>query len=275
MADPASGLGSLLPIDLFAFRARVMPLLAAAAPLLFLAVLIVWPLLPDTGWRWAITPTLALVLVLAQQWGRDPGRQVQEQLWAQWGGAPTTALLRWRGTTPTDVQHRRHTQLQQLLGPAPILPTAAEELTDQAGSDSTYQIAVRALIARTSDKSRYPHLKAELADYNFRRNLYGLRHRGRLSAGITLVLAAGWALIVTLAKDPPNQLPELVIHLARVGPSAAIGLGPAAVSVIALALWSRATNQWLKTSADTYAETLLNTLEHLSTDPPASGTPPK
>jgi hypothetical protein len=267
VAEAPSGLGGALSLDSFAVRVRVLPVLAVSAPLLTLLIAIVWPLLPNATWRWSsLSAAIALLVVLAQQWGREPGRSAQEQLWRDWGGAPATQLLRWRGPVPTVEQRRRHQQLQQLLGATPQLPSAAEETNDPDAADAVYRVALTTLISRTQDKNRFPLLKKELSDYNFRRNLYGLRRRGQGSVILTLILVLALTAVGVLAPAISGSWGRF--DVSRSAPSAAALAISAAVAVVALVLWARTTSAWVKSSAFTYAHELLKSLEQLATEPP-------
>ena len=78
--------------DLYTFRARVQPALTVVLPLGFL----LFAILP--GYHLFVVALFGLLstaggtAVLAQ-FGRDRGREKQRELWAGWGGAPTTRLL--------------------------------------------------------------------------------------------------------------------------------------------------------------------------------------
>jgi len=233
--------------DSYTWRARVAPVLLVATPPLTLAAVLA-PTLSGAQRLWSLA--LALLALLAAQYGRDAGRRLQPQLWASWGGAPTTSALRWRDSDNRTEQQRRHQRLQLILGEVPRLPDEAEESADPVAADQIYATAARVLMDRVrGDRDRFPLVQAENASYGFRRNIHGLAPAGFRSCLVTLVLAAAVGLLLVIVDKPVWLL----------------GL-PAAVAIAGLLLWRRASAAWVRPVADAYAYALFGAVEPLADD---------
>jgi hypothetical protein len=179
---------------------------------------------------------------------RAAGRRLEPDLWKSWGGPPTTRALRWRESTNEAATQRLHARLNRALGRE--LPTQAEEASDPAEADLRYEEAVVALRGLTRDRSRFPLVAEEVADYGFRRNCLGLRP-------IALVIAAAVmvASVVVLSIGDDAQPARFILA--------------AAVGAIALLGWTFGVRpRWVRSSADLYATRLLEAAETLGRDRP-------
>jgi hypothetical protein len=65
---------------------------------------------------------------------RKRGQQLQEKLYAKWGGAPTTIFLRHAQTKNRVLLKRRHEQLSQII-PGCYVPTPDQEADDPQYAD--------------------------------------------------------------------------------------------------------------------------------------------
>src|SRR5687768_7508275 len=106
-------------VDVYAFRARVLPAILAAAPLLALGV-VALPFLEGAQKLWSVTsiavPAFATLL------SRRAGNRVQDELYQDWGGAPTTQRLRFSSSVSPEEIHRRHQRIRTILGDDTTLP---------------------------------------------------------------------------------------------------------------------------------------------------------
>ena len=182
----------MIKFDTYTLQARLMP---AYLTLLPIGVgLQVW--LPEE----AILERLATIIVspapialLLSQLGRDRGYMLQKQLWADWGGAPTTQLLRHRGESQNPVTRELNRMNIRRLFPDLHVPTAGEEAADPAAADHNYEAATKKLISMTRDRNRFPLVYKENVNYGFRRNLWGLKPIGLiLSICGAIVCVARW-----------------------------------------------------------------------------------
>lgn len=232
-------------VDTYSRHARITPVLIVALPVLLLALLA--PIQLQAGQRAAMTGVLAALLPLFDQLGRSRGRRREPALFAAWGGAPTTQLLRWRGPTGPVVQERRHRVVQRLTGFR--LPTADEEADDPAAADEVYAAAVRTLRVLTADCAA---VLGENRNYGFRRNLVALRPWGLVTTGVSLASLVVWAM--STGGDGEHLSSQVALAVADLG---------------LLTMWvAVARDRWVREAAWIYAERLFEQVEHLQS--PAS-----
>ncbi len=227
--------------DTYTLRARLLPTLIVGLPVGLAAL--AWFPKSETWWG----PISGLVVgaggvALLAQLGRDWGKRKQPRLFASWGGEPTTRLLRHRDAPNTVLLERRHRKLKALL-PDQQIPTREQELADPQQADVVYQACAALLKEKTRDKQRFPLVFEENCNYGFRRNLWGMKPLGILTA------TAGSAAVIAL----------VVLHY-REGKVAMSAVTPTAMVVNGLLLlawlfWF--TPAWVKIAADAYAERLL------------------
>ena len=163
-------------MDAYTVRARIYPFLITAFPLA--AAALVW-LENDYAYISALWGLLIWCggAVLFAQLGRDWGIRKQLGLYAQWGGEPTTRMLRHRDATNKVILSRWHNKLQMLCSDMKI-PTESEEKADPIGADHVYEACVSIIRETTRDKNKFPLVFDELCSYGFRRNLWGMRPIG-------------------------------------------------------------------------------------------------
>lgn len=136
--------------------------------------------------------TLGL-LTLVEQLVRERGKRREPHLWASWGGAPATRMLRHREnelSTPTKRAHY-HRRLQRLVRDV-HLPTESDEQKDPQAADQIYERCVEFLKTRTRDRVRFRLIFEENVNYGFCRNLWAMWPAGfavtALATGISLFL---------------------------------------------------------------------------------------
>jgi hypothetical protein len=193
-----------------------------------------------------VTPLVAMGLIhLLSQLARDRGRDLQPTLFAQWGGAPTTARLRHRDTAINRVTKMRyHAKGSVVLG-IPF-PTEREELDNPDAADEVYQSFVDYLRDHTRDSAAFPLVLEENINFGFRRNLLGLRFLGLplsvVGCGINF-----WLLF--RSGTTMDKAVELIALL------------------ISLGLWYFwlfvCTTEWVRPTADAYSLRLLECSERL------------
>ena len=117
---------------------------------------------------------------------RTWGQRAQDRLFRQWGGQPTTLLLRHRHDhLPPPTKERYRELAASRLGIA--LPTDGEEQADPAKADQAYIAAADALRPLTNDRRSFPCVFKELVAYGFNRNAHGSRWVG-LAVAVATVL---------------------------------------------------------------------------------------
>ncbi|SRR6266496_6281922 len=227
-------------------RARLFPGFIVTLPISVLTVVLV-----TTKPAWWSTVVLLLgtsgVSYFGAQLVRSAGRSKQEALWASWGGALTTQLLRFHGAPNTVAVQRRHDQLSRLFPDLPM-PDQAAESADPQAADQYYEAAIRALIERTRDKTRFDRVFDENCQYGFRRNLWGCRVLALWLAGLGLAATA------TLGGLAATH----VLDVSAIG--LALTAGVDILLLLAFAFIVRP--EWVREAADAYAQRLLGSLVH-------------
>lgn len=184
----------MILLDEYERRARFVPGLWVVAPV---AVLIVALGLKQDAVVSLVLGSLSALggpVVLAS-YVRQRGREVEEELFSQWGGVPTTVRLRSSGlaeTTPDRARLRK--QLSHVLGIK--FPSEESERSDPAAADAAYDRAVRELRGRTRNKKDFPLIFVENKNYGYERNMLGMRPVGiGISAACAVALAIASGLI--------------------------------------------------------------------------------
>jgi len=250
------------PDSIFAFpdeyrrRARLKPAILEILPILLVLGLAAYNAFGglDTVSRFggagfaALLSTLGLTALL-EQLGRDQGKRKESALWATWGGAPTTQMLRHRDAHFCNhVTRARYHQKLQSLVPGVIMPTAADEAADPVAADAVYEACTKFLIAKTRDRQKLPLVFEENVNYGFRRNLWGMRPAGLLISLIgTLIAAVG--LLVALAGRDATAIAWMTVLI---------------LDATFLTWWSvRINADWVFITAKAYAERLMEVLDSL------------
>ena len=226
--------------DPYIRRARLQPGLLVALPLA-LAVL-AWSPAGLTGWGvlWSVLVWSGATALLTQV-ARDRGKRKEPELFRQWGGKPTTVLLRHRDNPNLVLLDHRHAKLRELV-PSRQLPTAEEEKADPARTDQVYEACTLRLIEKTRDRKAFPLVFEENCNYGFRRNLWGMKPVGILTA------ALGTGVVATL----------IIFHVikgAAVQPVTYVCGGINLVLLVGWITWF--TPAWVRIAADAYAARLL------------------
>lgn len=205
------------------------------------------PLLEGAEKLWSLTSLAvpAFVTLLA----RKAGHRVQDGLYDRWDSAPTTQRLRFDARVSPEEIARRHNRIQHVLGDAVSLPDAAAELADPAGSDLRYADAVRRLRGKMRNHSRLELLNTENRNYGFARNLLGLKPLGAGSAWLSL----GVAVVVSVA----TAVRDGNVMAATLTPL------PIVVSLIALVSWRTVDADYVRPSAEAYADAVIEALDML------------
>lgn len=237
-------------------QARLYPALLCLLPMLALIALLYAPNVS------ALTGVVTLAvscggLFLMTNICRELGKRLEDKLFGEWGGKPTTQLLRHRNGVVDSVTKRRyHAFLASKINAA--FPDPEQEKADPAKADEAYQSGARWLLDRTRpDRGKqFDLLFRDNVTYGFRRNALGVRP-------LAIVLAIG-CLLWTLAKEHVIGAGGKIFDwwaLSQLSPAAIASL---AVSGVMLLVWGFFfTKTTLRTSAFTFAQTLLRTCDVL------------
>ena len=231
--------------DAYVLRARVGPFALISMPVL---ISLVGETLDNTNYEEMASVGMVglALLTLAAQLGRDRGKRIERNLFASWGGKPTTSMLRYcDGRIDPVTKSRLHRKLSQAVNTT--FPTPEEAAADPIQAATVYDSAVFWLRKHTEDKERFGRLHEENISYGFRRNLLGLKPFG---------IAIGIALIV-LGMAPYYPFAEIRLSSLALEPSVAVG------TIYIAFLLSVVTKNWVKTAAENYAFALLNAADAL------------
>jgi hypothetical protein len=189
---------------------------------------------------------------------RRLGHELESKLFDEWGGKPSTQLLRHRDRRiekPT--KQRYHAFLAARINVS--FPTADEETQDPAGADEVYQSGVRWLLnhTRPNGDKNFDLLLKENIGYGFRRNLLGVKKVGIVIAVVSAIWALAYAGIVNVTGRPVID----VSAIPHIGPNVVLSL---LVSLGMVIFWVlSATKASVRFAAFGYAEMLLRACDIL------------
>lgn len=224
-------------VDAFDLQTRYLPAMAAVAPVTVCAVTFGLDKNPTVTALVGVLAALGLPFVVVSL-VRERGSRLEAELWASWGGKPTTRMLRLadRSDPPADKQLWR-----SRLGPAAgiSLPaTLEEECKNPEAADALYEQVTAYVRERTRGDSL---VNTENRHYNLQRSLLALQPLGVALAALGLVLVVGFP----LARDAVES-----------ADATAIVIGSAANTAL-LAGWSLVPSESrMRLMADKYARQL-------------------
>jgi hypothetical protein len=236
-------------------QARLYPALLCLLPLLALVTLLYGP----------TTSVLTGVVTIAVSCGglflmmnicREMGKRLEDKLYRDWGGKPTTQLLRHRNGTIDSVTKRRYHAFLAAKISAPF-PDTEQEKNDPAMADEAYQSGARWLLDHTRPDmgKQFDLLFRDNIAYGFRRNALGAKPLAILIVCSCLVWALVKEHVLFNAEGRIVNWPML----SQLSPAAIASL---AVSAVMLLVWLFFfTRTSLRTSAFSFAETLLRTCD--------------
>ncbi|MFM9967446.1 MAG: hypothetical protein ACKVQK_03445 [Burkholderiales bacterium] len=242
--------------DPYERKARLWPALLAGLPIFVLVALLYAPT-GDTPEKIGMLVVSCGGLYLLANICREFGKRLEPRLFEEWGGKPSTQLLRHRNSGIESVTKRRYHEFLT----AKIrtnFPTAAEETSNPVAADETYQSAVRWLLDHTRDPTKFGLLLKENIEYGFRRNALGLK-----PVAIFLgVLVLAW---IPFAH---GQLLQSLGHtILGIESTQSLSVNAVVVLVVALTMtlvWTFFfTPQRVRNAAFTYADVLLRACDCL------------
>lgn len=163
----------------FNLKARVMPGLVIVLPLIPYSLVkgfIDSNVLQDSVIYGLIFIILTAILASVS---RNQGKAKEKKIYKELGGMPTTIMMRFSdGTLSYKSKVRYHEILNEKI-PNLNLPLSKIEEDNMDDVDEKYKSAIDWLrLNANSDKEKFPLVYEELKNYNFSRNLYGLKNIG-------------------------------------------------------------------------------------------------
>ena len=174
--------------DVFTLRTRALPALIVLIPGVVTALL----LLPLEPLALLAEVLLSLGLLAAfASFARQAGKDLEAKLVVRWDGLPAQRALRLTESAAPEVTKARRVLVEQLLQRR--LPAGQLERHRPDEARREYDRAVRDLIPHVRGEEAAPLLHAENVEYNFRRNLLGVR-----PAGVTVSVLSALASVAAL-----------------------------------------------------------------------------
>lgn len=238
-------------------QARLYPALLCLLPVLALVAVLY---APNTS---ALTRVVTIAvscggLFLITNICREMGKRLEEKLYREWGGKPTTQLLRHRnGVLDSVTKCRYHAFLAAKIGTT--FPDVEQEKNDPAKADEAYQSGARWLLDRTrpDDGKKFNLLFRNNVAYGFRRNALGVKPFG-------LALAVGSSLLVLIVEGVLLAPAHRFVDIAAVSRMPEAATASLIVSTAMIFVWLFfVTKANARSAAFTYAETLLRTCDSL------------
>ncbi|WP_244179557.1 hypothetical protein [Paraburkholderia aspalathi] len=235
-------------------KARTFPGLLTVLPLLVPLLWIFGPKSPVLTSLLGLVAGCGAIYALGSV-ARGRGKRLEDKLVKDWGGMPTTLILRHRDTFLDGVSKKRyHDEIKAKL--KIVVPTAGEEAENPGAADDTYIGATRHLRELTRGKANALLLKENIA-YGFHRNMLAMRPVGMLTCllGIVLgLLLSKIAQIRPLKFDADNLL----------SPGAAGGM-TLVVAIALLFFWWHFNDDQVRRMGYVYAERLFESMKSLPT----------
>lgn len=243
--------------DPYERQARLYPALLALLPLLAMIVLLYGP--KASALTSAVSTAVSCGgLYLTSNLCRELGKRLEDKLFLEWGGKPSTQLLRHRNTAiEAPTKKRYHSFLAAKINEP--FPDKQQEVTDPDDADGIYQSGIRWLLnhTRPDGNKNLDLLFKENIAYGFRRNALGIKPVG-------LAISVG-TILWTLTKEqvfvgPARHFIDSAAFISM--PETAIA--SLIVSTFMVSLWlGFFTKGSVRTIAFTYAEMLLRACDIL------------
>lgn len=174
-----------------------------------------------TIWNGVRGILFALGVTLVMHCVRDPGKALEKELFEQWDGIPSTAMLRHRDNRIDPVTKARYRAYLARVVPRIGGITLEVERRDPMSADEIYGSAAGWLRAQTRDRTRFGLLFQENVGYGFRRNTLVLRRWAKWLDAAGFLLCSG-AIGVALSGVPAEVAAPLSDIVDRVGWAAVI-----------------------------------------------------
>ncbi len=240
--------------DEYSFNARVMP----AFFLVFPVVLTIFSLYePSRTWGGVVMTFIASfgVVSFAANQLSTKGNNLQSRLFAKWGGAPTTIVMRYSDDTLDTFTKKRY--MAKLASQIPRFPKITPELErlKPREVDDLYRSATNYLREKTRDSKLYPLVMKENINYGFSRNIRAVKW-----LGLTLTVGSLGSCIGMIWFKYLKGVSSVNVDLMLEIPFAYLSLIPLLLFV--LFIWGFWVSEgWVKVRAFAYAKALLASCE--------------
>lgn len=174
------------------------------------------------------------------------GKKLRKNFFEEWGGKPTTKLLRIRDSMNNSEFLQNRYKLQKLY-PNIISPSEHFEQEHPKEADKIYESYVKFLREKTRDRNKFILVFEENCNYGFRRNLLGLKPFGLITSSIAFISIVIQIIIMLVFND--DMIPFELFAISFI------------IFFIFL-IWIFIINSsWVKLAADDYAESLFASID--------------
>lgn len=179
--------------DRYSLNARVKPAFLLFLPVVVMVYVLFEPSRTLGGSILTLLLSFGVVAFAANQMSTH-GNLLQEKLFAKWGGAPSTIILRHSDSRLDRNTKQRYKLALEGLIPNFKAPTEAEEKADPRAADEMYDSAASYLREHTRDAKKFALILNENIEYGFSRNLLACKPMGLFLsiACLALSLALFW-----------------------------------------------------------------------------------
>lgn len=251
----------MLIFDRYDRPARLYPAMLVVLPALILFATLFAPNASITGAVESIAVLCGVSFAMTRV-ARDAGKRVELKLFKEWGGVPSTQILRHRDTRlNSHTKATYHTFLSSKIGRP--MPSPESESNNPIAADELYAAATDWLRTQTRDTTQFGLLFRENIAYGFQRNALGLRWIGVGVALLSLIVAL--LKVGILGGMPPY------LDVARFGMLDSSAWFTIASSGLMLLSWFFFfTKGAAERTAFAYAERLMEACDTLNTASPAA-----
>jgi hypothetical protein len=200
-------------MDAYDLQARHAPVVFAALPIILVAIALV----PELGQAKIRAGGIAIILLgalafVATRLARSAGRTRQAEVYASWGGQPTTAMFRFDDPRVNPQTKNIYRERLRRLGEGFPIPDQEEEQRDPQGFDIKIGAAIDEVRRRAKERG-VKSVHRENINYGAARNAYGLKPHG-LGACLVAVVTLGLA-VSQRSSSTPTPL-DLTVGMAIV-----------------------------------------------------------
>lgn len=158
--------------DDFTFQARVMPIIVVLIPVIIIGIN---NGIVQDGWSGSIILvfTSIAVLTITSKIARNFGKEYERKMYEKLGGMPTTIVQRFTDNTFDDVTKQRYHKIMNQFDGLKLPLCRSDETSD----DDQQYISAANILRNYANSNRDKELRVyqELKEYNFWRNLYGIK----------------------------------------------------------------------------------------------------
>ena len=231
-------------INKYELNARIYPILITLLPVLIIGIYFSIDYKSIYGALGGIGLITLLSFVFGQL-GRDKGKRAEKKLWDEWGGAPTTQILRLTDNVlDTHTTKKAHQVLNERTNIG-LANMEDIEASDKVKADEIYEAWCNYLRKETRDTSKYKLLFLENISYGFRRNLWGIKFLAIVLIVLSLIIITTHSYLNYQLLEVPN--PSLWVSVILL--------------ILLLIFWlTIVTKDWIKIVAFAYAERLIEAI---------------